>query len=143
MGERYEAFFTGDSCLSELPLNGLRVLLLEDEALIALDVEQICRDAGAADVTVVHDLSQLGEGGVQADAHDAAVIDVMLRGVPTVEAARRLKENGMPFVFATGYVDRHEIFDEFPGIAVIGKPYAGGDLVEALGRAVARRRMAG
>ena len=41
------------------------------------------------------------------------------------------------------YVDRHEIFDEFPGIAVIGKPYAGDDLVEALGRAVARRRAAG
>jgi CheY-like chemotaxis protein len=126
--------------LSELPLSGLRVLLLEDEALIALDVEQLCRDAGAADVTVVHDLSQLGEGGVQPGDHDAAVIDVMLRGTPTVEAARRLKADGMPFVFATGYVDRSDIFDEFPGITVVGKPYAGEDLVEALGRAVARSR---
>ena len=128
--------------MSELPLSGLRVLLLEDEALIALDVEQLCREAGAAEVTVVHDIVQLGEGGVQAGDHDAAVIDVMLRGVSTVEAARRLKAHGMPFVFATGYVDRHEIFDEFPGVAVIGKPYAGAELVDALSSAVARRRSA-
>lgn len=129
--------------MSELPLSGLRVLLLEDEALIALDVEQLCRDAGAAEVTVVHDLSQLGEGGVRPDAHDAAVVDVVLRGMPTIDAARTMKAQGMPFVFATGYVDRHEIFDEFPGVAVIGKPYAGAELVNALGSAVARRRGAG
>ena len=38
------------------PLAGLRVLILEDEFLIAMDVEQLCRDHGAADVIILRRL---------------------------------------------------------------------------------------
>ena len=41
-------------------LEGLRVLVLEDEYLIAMDMEQICRDHGAAEVIIRGDLDRAG-----------------------------------------------------------------------------------
>jgi CheY-like chemotaxis protein len=126
--------------LSDLPLSGLRVLLLEDEVLIALDVEQLCRDAGAAHVGVVHSLAQMGDGTITLTDYDAAILDVMLQGQSTAGQAQALVATGIPFVFATGYVDGHQIFEEFPGVAVVGKPYVGADLVEALAHSFARKQ---
>ncbi|TIX32026.1 MAG: response regulator, partial [Mesorhizobium sp.] len=37
-------------------LDGLRILVLEDEFLIAMDVEQLCRDHGAAEVTIAREI---------------------------------------------------------------------------------------
>lgn len=125
--------------MSDLPLSGLRVLLLEDEVLIALDVEQLCRDAGAAHVGIVHSPAQMQDGGIALTDYDAAILDVMLQGQSTAEQARALAAAGTPFVFATGYVDGHEIFDEFPDITVVGKPYVGTELIEAVARCFSRR----
>jgi len=123
--------------LSELPLSGLRILLMEDEALIALDVEQLCRDSGAADVIVVRDLEQMRNADDQ--AYHAAILDVMLSGTPTMDFARTLSDQGVPFVFATGYADNADFFSDFPGTPVIGKPYVGAELIRALAGAIARK----
>lgn len=123
--------------MSDLPLNGLNILLMEDEALIALDVEQLCRDSGARDVIVVRDLQQFE--AADADPFHAAILDVMLSGNPTVDFARTLLQRGVPFVFATGYADNGDLFSEFPGTPVIGKPYVGAELIRALAGAIARR----
>ena len=123
--------------MSDLPLRGLRILLMEDEALIALDVEQLCRDSGADDVVVVRHLDQVQSAG--GDPFHAAILDVMLSGNPTIEFARTLAQQGVPFIFATGYADRDELFTEFPDTPVIGKPYVGADLVNALAGAIARK----
>lgn len=123
--------------MSDLPLDGLRILLMEDEALIALDLEQLCRDSGADDVIVIRNLEEASQ--IDADPFHAAILDVMLSGNPTVEFARTLTRQGVPFVFATGYSDREELFSEFPGTPVIGKPYVGSELVEALAGAIARK----
>jgi CheY-like chemotaxis protein len=124
--------------LSDLPLNGLRILLMEDEALIALDLEQLCRESGAEDVVVVRNVEQIAEAA--GACFHAAILDVMLSGNPTVEFARTLVQRGVPFVFATGYADREDLFSEFPCTPVIGKPYLGSDLMNALAGAVARAR---
>ncbi len=73
-------------------LEGLRILVLEDEFLIAMDVEQLCRDHGAVDVTVARSLEEIGEG---LDV-DAAIIDVLLNGVSTLDFAAGLEETGIP-----------------------------------------------
>jgi CheY-like chemotaxis protein len=99
--------------VSNLPtsvLSGLRILLLEDETLIAMDV---------------------------------AIIDLVLSGASTLPFAERLKQMGRPFVFASGYVDRNSALGDFPGVPVVGKPYSGADLVEAVAAAVGRRQEAG
>ena len=119
-------------------LDGMHILVLEDELLIAMDVEQLCRDHGAHDITIVR---SLGELQAEADAlPDAAIVDVMLGGESTLDFARNLHARGVPFVFASGYTQSDEIFRDFPGVALIGKPYSGDELMSAVAEACRRVR---
>jgi DNA-binding NarL/FixJ family response regulator len=122
-------------------LAGMRILLLEDEFLIAMDVEQLCRDHGAHDVRIVRSLDELADD--PDPRPDAAIIDVMLGEGSTLPFARQLYETGVPFVFASGYSDHEEIFQAFPGVSVVGKPYSGDDLVKAVAHAHANPRPSG
>lgn len=122
--------------MSNPSLAGLRLLLLEDEFLIAMDVEQLCRDHGAEHVTIVRNLAEAVEGGA---GFDAAIVDVMLGGESTLAYAAQLRENGIPFIFASGYTDRTDIQAEFPEVAIVGKPYSGDDLIGALAAAIRAR----
>ena len=97
--------------MSEL-LAGLRILVLEDEFLIAMDVEQLCRDHGAANVVIVRELDEM-EPSVPAE-FDAAIIDLMLGGVSTLDFAVRAQGRKVPFVFASGYTDNDDISKRFP-----------------------------
>lgn len=118
-------------------LDGLRILVLEDEFLIAMDVEQLCRDNGAAEVAIARDLTEIDDQEIAA-LYDAAIVDLMLGGTSTLEFASDLREAGVPFVFASGYTDASEIKASFPGVKLIGKPYSGEDLVRALAEACGR-----
>ena len=115
-------------------LEGLKILVLEDEALIAMDVEQLCRDHGASDVALAHSLDEIA-GELQ---FDAAVIDMFLNGISTLDFADGLKTAGKPFVFASGHTDSPELTARFPGVMLVGKPYAGNDLVAAIAMACGR-----
>ena len=79
---------------SELPnlpaLEGLRVLILEDEYLIAMDVEQLCRDHGAVDVRIIARLDELPAGDLPED-FDVAIVDLKLDGESTLSFAELLK----------------------------------------------------
>lgn len=123
-------------------LSGLRLLIVEDEFLIAMDVEQLCRDHGAAEAVVVSTAAALASGTFSPADFDAAVLDVMVEGQPTLDFARGLADRGIPFIFATGYSDRQDVFAAFPGVRVVGKPYAGDELVGALAAALAAVRRA-
>jgi DNA-binding response OmpR family regulator len=118
-------------------LEGLRILVLEDEFLIAMDVEQLCRDHGANDVVIARALAEIDEQKVVGE-FDAAIVDLMLGGTSTLDFASRLRQSGLPFVFASGYSDPDEIKGSFPGIRLVTKPYSGTDLVEALAAACGR-----
>lgn len=120
--------------MSQLLLD-LNVLVLEDEYLIAMDVEQLCRDNGARDVTIANTVP---EEGSSVAGFNVAILDLMLNGTSTLSFARKLAESGVPFVFASGYSDRVEIEQSFPGVPVVGKPYAGDDLVTAVAAACGR-----
>ena len=115
-------------------LDDLRILVLEDEFLIALDVEQLCLDHGAGSVAVARSLEEIQD---EFD-FDAAIVDVMLGGVSTFDFADRLMKAGKPFVFASGYTENAELATRFPGVMLIGKPYSGSDLVEAVAAACGR-----
>ncbi len=131
------------SQLSDAPrlLDHLRVLLLEDEVLIAMDVEQLCRDNGAADVAVVGNLSEIDRETITA-SFDVAIVDLMLGGVSTLDFAHHLHESGFPFVFASGYSDTEELRAAFPDAVLVTKPYAGADLVEAVAAVCGRKPVA-
>jgi DNA-binding response OmpR family regulator len=121
-----------------LPLAGFRVLILEDEYLIAMDVEQLCRDHGAEDAVLIRDLDGI-EDAIAGQRFDVAVVDAMLGSQSTLDFARKLQDRNVPFVFATGYGDAAERFADFPGVPMIGKPYSGQQLIGAITEAVERQ----
>ncbi|RUM97795.1 response regulator [Pseudaminobacter arsenicus] len=120
----------------------MRILVLEDEFLIAMDVEQLCRDNGAADVVIAQDLTAI-DPEQPGPSFDAAILDIMLGGISTLPFARKLHERGVPFIFASGYTDFEEILAAFPGVLVIGKPYSGDELIEAVAAASGRLAASG
>lgn len=118
------------------------MLLVEEEVLIAMDVEQICQGHGAASVrtvsTAVAVEALCADENAVADV-DAAILDVKIGSLLTMELARKLEERNVPFVFATGYARSDPFFTAFPDVAVVTKPYAAVDLMGALAAAIRLR----
>jgi DNA-binding response OmpR family regulator len=80
---------------------GRRILLVEDEALIALDVQDGLEDAG---YVVAGPAARLDRAVALAssEAIDAAVLDVNLAGVQVWPVAEILRQRGIPFLLVTG-----------------------------------------
>ena len=120
-------------------LDGLRILLFEDEPLIAMDVEQLCLDNGAAEVIVMSALDEIN--GQALPSFDVAIIDLILDGASTLDFARNLQRAGLPFIFASGHSEIEEIGLLFPDAAFVPKPYSGSDLMNAVAAACGRRSL--
>lgn len=83
-------------------LEGRRVLVVEDEMLIAMSIEETLQGLGCVVVGPVgklDDALRLAGG----EALDAAVLDVTIRGGKVYPVAERLLARGVPFVLASGY----------------------------------------
>jgi DNA-binding response OmpR family regulator len=108
----------------------IRVLVVEDEALLAIDIAGHLTDAGfsvigpAASVTKA--LALIKEGGC-----DIAVLDVNLRDETSEPIARELRTNGTPFIFVSG-ISREQPPDWFEGVLLLPKPVRPAVLVAAL-----------
>lgn len=99
-----------------------RILVVEDETMIAFMIEQIVKDAG---FEVVGPVSRIARG-VEIASHQTlagALLDVNLAGDLTWPIARVLQQRGIPFVFMTGYAQRGFVPEEFAGVPVLGKPF--------------------
>ncbi len=81
--------------------DGLSVLLLEDEYLIALDTGQILNDFGFAKVDMVGTLAETAERSA-AGQIDVAILDVNINGEMSFPVAQTLRDRGIPVIFATG-----------------------------------------
>jgi len=118
--------------VQDISLKGLRVLILEDEILIALDLEQLFRDLGVEEVVVARNLDDIDAEG----AFDVAVLDLMLAGRSTVEFASVLFARGVPVVFATGRSDAAQLLASLPGVPIVDKPFSNEALVRAVAKAM-------
>ena len=82
-------------------LRGARIMIVEDELLIALDMESAFREAGAEIVgpftTVAAALDAAG-----AERLSLAVLDIRLSGATTEQVSDKLAERGIPFLFYSG-----------------------------------------
>ncbi len=124
--------------MSETPdFTGLRVLVVEDEALVAMLVEDMLTDLGC---TVVGPVSDLDEAlaAVAAQEIDCAVLDVNLAGKPIFPVADALKAKGAPFAFASGYGEAG-VREDHKSAPVLQKPFREADLARALGLLAAAR----
>ena len=112
-------------------LQGLRVLVVEDEMMVSMLIEDMLSDLGC---TVVGPASRLDEAIALANSAelDCAVLDVNLGGQPIFPLADLLREKGAPFAFATGYGDAG-LRDVDRGSPVLQKPFREGDLALVLG----------
>jgi len=106
-----------------------RMLVLEAEALILLDLEQTLTEAGVETVLVAATTDD-ALAIVDAAALDAAILDLNLgRGGWSYDVARRLQQNGVPFVFSSG---TNDVVEGFEGIPMVLKPLSSDQMINTL-----------
>lgn len=110
-------------------LNGRRVLVVEDEPLVALELKAALDAAGAETVTA-NSVSAAGAG--MNSPISAAVLDVNLGDGMVYPVARQLRRRGLPFLFATGYQAEAVIPADLREVPVLQKPVDSTRLVETL-----------
>jgi len=79
-------------------LQGVRVLVVEDDALLLMELEEIVADAGAEVVPLCRTVAD-GIAAAQQDGIEAAVLDVRIGRDTIAPVARQLASRGTPFVF--------------------------------------------
>jgi CheY-like chemotaxis protein len=116
-------------------LAGRRVLLVEDETVVALMVEDMLEDLGCLLAGSVASLDKALEAAASLEA-DVALLDVNLGGQEIFPVAERLQARGIPAVFATGYGSAG-LPERWRDSAVLAKPFVIEDLRAALARTLA------
>jgi PAS domain S-box-containing protein len=113
---------------------GLRVLLGEDETLLALDLANELRDLGCEVVGVAESVEDLQPYTDAAAARiDLAVLDVNLGGQASFPIADALLAQEIPVIFATGYGDLPRgHWAGNPQVVLLRKPVASADLAHAI-----------
>lgn len=113
-------------------LKGKRILVVEDEALIAVMVEDMIADMGGETVgpaATIEEAMRLAEAEL-----DGAILDVNVRGERIDPVAERLMARGVPVLFATGYGEVKLPSGASP--TVIDKPYTQDKLSRGLAAAM-------
>ncbi|HET9160947.1 MAG TPA: hypothetical protein VFN88_10065, partial [Caulobacteraceae bacterium] len=125
---------TGEPPARQGDVKGLRLLIVEDAVLLALELEAGLNDAGANVIGTAIELDEAME--FLSRDFDAAVLDVNLNGRLVTPFAEALKGRRVPFIFATGYGETHapEGFDA----PIVRKPYNVGQIIAALVEATGR-----
>jgi DNA-binding response OmpR family regulator len=123
--------------MSNHQLSGVRVLVVEDDSLLALDLEATLVEAGA----VVVDLCRtVDEAMLRADAGDLAVaiLDFGLGSETVSPVARRLLDQGVPFVLYTGKSRHEPSLAEWRDCSILEKPASSRELVSAVKTVLSR-----
>jgi CheY-like chemotaxis protein len=118
-------------------LGNKRVLVVEDEAIVAMLIEDELHDAGAKVLgpagSVEDALAVIAAAGADGGL-DVAVLDIELDGEAVTPVADRLATLGVPFIFATGYAEPCDTGGH--PAPVLHKPFDLHDLILALGALV-------
>lgn len=115
-------------------LHGLRILVVEDEALILMEMEDMLLELGCDIVgpasTVAKALAAIG-----ANELDGALLDMNLGGEHVLPVAEMLSARGVPYLMVTGYAARSGISPRLDDAPRVTKPFS----LESLGAAMTDR----
>jgi CheY-like chemotaxis protein len=121
-------------------LQGLRVLIVEDEALVAMLLEAYLAELGCVVAGSASRVSRALET-LQNTQVDAAILDLNVNGEDVSPIVNILDGRGTPFIFASGYAEGLDA--RWAGRRVLQKPFTSEELREALQSAVSRSSTAG
>ncbi len=114
-----------------MPLSGRKILVVEDEYLIADDLAALLSQAGAEVIGPAASLPKAMRLASDTQQFDAAVLDINLRGVNVFPLADELRARGIPMLFMTGYGENNVPAD-YCAIARCEKPTGAAKVVEEL-----------
>jgi AmiR/NasT family two-component response regulator len=117
--------------LTEMLLRGVRILVAEDEPVLAFDLAGLLRQAGADVLGPVMTVAKAISVAKDGRPH-CAVLDVTLRDGPIFPAALVLRELGAGIVFYTGCADLDGLKREWPEAHVLFKPAPHGLLLSTV-----------
>lgn len=106
----------------------LRVLLVEDEMLVCMDIQDMLEEFGYRVVGPAAQVNQALEL-IEQEPIDLAVLDVNLGRETSYPIAERLSVRGIPFLFSTGYGEVDPAYRDRPRVQ---KPFSKQQLFEAL-----------
>jgi CheY-like chemotaxis protein len=123
--------------MASSPLRDRRILVVEDEYLIAMSLQDALESAGSIVVGPVPSVDKAIQT-IDSEPHiDAAVLDVNLGGAFAYPVADRLIAVKIPFVFTSGYED-NVLRTRYSGVKNCTKPYLFQTIEEALAEAMSR-----
>jgi CheY-like chemotaxis protein len=114
------------------PFSNRRALLVEDEMLVAWLIEDMLADLGCAVIGPASSVNQ-ALAMIDAEAVDAAVLDLNLNGQMSYPVADALAAHGVPFIISTGY-DKDTLPDGYRACPVLQKPFQRSELSDALAK---------
>ncbi|MET0720338.1 MAG: HWE histidine kinase domain-containing protein [Tardiphaga sp.] len=112
-------------------MRGLSILMVEDQLLIAMDVQTMLAKEGAGTVETASSVKEALHS-LTIFHPDVAILDVNLGNGSSLPVAHALVERGVPFVFATGYGETSLIPAGMSGVPIVRKPYDVTALIAAL-----------
>lgn len=121
-------------------LEGLKVLVVEDNLLLAEVTKILLEDSGCRVVGPAGWL-QRGLELAQDEPLDGAVLDINLHGEMSFAIAEVLRVRGVPFIFVTGYEDRSIVPMAYRSAPRLDKPVADERLIEAMVAAFTAKRL--
>jgi CheY-like chemotaxis protein len=131
-----------DGRRTDKDFRGLKVLLVEDDAITAFDVEGILRDLGCAIVFVAPSVEE-ALATLRKQRPDVALLDLRLTDGRVTPVAQALAAVGVPFAMVTGYdADQLEEEPVLRTAFYLGKPYGRSGIRGALARLAADARTA-
>src|SRR5438105_1083002 len=111
-------------------LRGARLLILEDDIILLMELESVLGDAGALAVVACATVAEALAAAEQ-ESLDGAVLDWRLGGETAAPVARRLARLKIPFIFYTAQSGTAD-FREWPQSIVVSKPARPREIVAAL-----------
>jgi CheY-like chemotaxis protein len=130
-GERSMEFFLPEESIiirsmasvhKDQSLAGLKILVVEDELLAALDLAHMMQDLGATVIGPAGTLREAEQLARDTTLH-GAILDVKLRGNTSLALAEQLLDSGIPVILATGYTGSM-LPERFAHTPKLSKPYS-------------------